>query len=426
MGRDRRSGSATGGKMPDGAGRRIMLVAPQSFFTVAGTPINVLHMCRALTRLGYEVHVVTLPLGDDVAMPGLHCHRAARVPFVRRIPIGFSVSKALSDVLLAVEVLRLLRRHRFLAVHGIEEAAFFGVPLARLFGVCAVADLDSDICEQLRCHRSVLARGLAGLASTLRRIVLHQSTCAVTVAPRLTDIVGQVSPGTRVFEIRDTPVGSTTAAPDPRTVEDLRREFGVDAACSVVYTGNFDTRQGIDLLVRAMPAVRARIAEATLLLVGGELREIREVRALARALGVSHAVRLAGKRAPELMPAFMRLAAVLVSPRCEPLVTPLKIYSYMASGRPIVATDLPTHTQVLDADSAVLVPATPEGIAAGIVQTLQDPAAASRRAERARWLVDQNHTFEHFQRRLSEVYEYVQRCREGGPVEPTSTLSPRM
>ena len=391
----------------DGDGRRIMMVAPQPFFTVAGTPLNVLQMCRASTQLGYSVHVVTLSMGEDVVMPGLHCHRAARVPFVNRIPIGFSVSKAFCNILLAIKVVHLLRCHQFLAIHAIEEAAFFAVPLARLFGVSAIADLDSDVCEQLDRHRSILARRLVGLASVLRRNALRECTCAVTVAPSLTDLVAQISPGTRVFEIRDIPVGSATSTPDARTVERLRRAFGLDVSCSVVYTGNFDKRQGIDTLVRAMPGVLTRFAGTTLLLVGGEPQEMSEMRALARSLGVSHAVRLAGKQNPALMPAFMRLAAVLVSPRREPLVTPLKIYSYMAAGRPIVATDLPTHTQVLDSDSATLVTASPEGIASGIIRTLQDPAAASRRAERALWLIQRNHTFEHFKRRLSEVYEYV-------------------
>ena len=404
-----------------GSDNEVLLVAPQSFFTAAGTPINVLQMCRALTDLGYRIHLATFPMGNDIVMPGLHYHRAPRVPFVKQVPIGFSLAKALCDVVLAVKLLQLLRRHRFLAVHLVEEAAFFGVPLARLFGVRAITDLDSDIYEQLRTHRSFLARRLAGAAAVLRRIALRQSICAVTVAPSLTDLVAQVSPATTVFEIRDIPLGSAVGAPDPEAVQHLKQQYRLRTSRPVVYTGNFDARQGIDMLVRAMPLVRAKVSDATVLLVGGECHEIRRLRALTDSLGVSHAVRFAGKHAPELMPAFMALAAVLVSPRTEPLVTPLKIYSYMASGRPIVATDLPTHTHVLNGDSAMLVPATAEGIATGIIRTLNDPIAASQRAERAQQLIRQHHDFKHFRDRLSEVYEYVQRhpgtgSRQGGPT----------
>ena len=133
-----------------------------------------------------------------------------------------------------------------------------------------------------------------------------------------------------------------------------------------------------------MPSVRARFADAVLLLVGGEPELAERLRARATRLGVEGAVRFAGKRPIELMPEFMGLAAVLVSPRAEPLVTPLKIYAYMASGRPIVATDLPTHTDVLDESSAILVPSTAEGLAQGIAQVLADPERASRLGHEAR------------------------------------------
>ena len=46
---------------------------------------------------------------------------------------------------------------------------------------------------------------------------------------------------------------------------------------------------------------------------------------------------------------------ILVSPRIRGTNTPLKIYSYLRSGKPIVATDLLTHTQVLSPDVARLV-----------------------------------------------------------------------
>ena len=377
MERDPRSGKSSPWA-PGGTGRRLMLVAPQPFFAVSGTPLNILQMCRALTALGYEVHLATFPMGEDVALPGLHYHRVAHIPFLTRIPIGFSFGKAVYDALLAFTVLRLLWRHDFLAVHAVEEGAFFAAPLARLLGVPAIVDLDSDICQQLRSHRSAVARQLAPAAAALRRFALRQSTCAITVAASLTEMVAQVSPATRVFEIGDIPVDFATSRPDQGAIAAVKSEFHVEAVRLILYTGNFDERQGLDMLVGAMPLVRRKVANAALVLVGGEPHQIGRLRALAASLGVSHAVMFAGKRPPELMPVFMKVAVVLVSPRREPLVTPLKIYTYMASGRPIVATDLPTHTRVLGKDSAFLVPATAEGIASGIIRALGDPAAAFR------------------------------------------------
>ena len=57
--------------------------------------------------------------------------------------------------------------------------------------------------------------------------------------------------------------------------------------------------------------------------------------------------------------------------------TPLKIYQYLRSGRPIVATRLRTHTQVLDDDVAFLAEATPKGLADAMIAAFADPARAA-------------------------------------------------
>jgi len=84
------------------------------------------------------------------------------------------------------------------------------------------------------------------------------------------------------------------------------------------------------------------------------------------------------KRPPQEMTTCMAAADVLVSPRSSGSNTPLKIYSYMHSGRPIVATRIESHTQVMDDLSALLVEPDPGAFAAGIDAVLRDPALAAR------------------------------------------------
>ena len=72
----------------------------------------------------------------------------------------------------------------------------------------------------------------------------------------------------------------------------------------------------------------------------------------------------------------MQAADLLVSPRIRGTNTPLKIYSYLRSGKPIVATNLLTHTQVLTPEIAVLVEPTPERFAAAILELIENPQRA--------------------------------------------------
>jgi hypothetical protein len=87
-----------------------------------------------------------------------------------------------------------------------------------------------------------------------------------------------------------------------------------------------------------------------------------------------------------LVPACMMAADVLVSPRERGRNTPLKIFSYLRSGRPIVATDIVSHTQVLTTHSAALVPPSAAGLAQGISSLLDDGPIRTRAAEGARRL----------------------------------------
>jgi glycosyltransferase involved in cell wall biosynthesis len=293
-------------------------------------------------------------------------------------------------------------------VHAIEDAAFFAAPIARWFRAPVVVDLDSDICGQLLGNGSPIVRALAVLARPLRRLALRRSSCAITVAGELTRLVRAESPDTPVFEIKDVPGDELMRRADPDAVERLRRELGLTAERLVVYTGNFDRRQGVEILIDAMPLVLARFPDSVLLLVGGEPHQIEALSGRAARSGVGGAVRLIGKRPVDQMPEFMAMAGVLVSPRLEPYVTPLKIYAYMASGRPIVATDLPTHTDVLDLNSAILAPPSAEGLAEGIVRAFNEPARSARLGLRARQLVERDHSYEAFQIQLADVYAFLE------------------
>jgi len=386
---------------------RVLLVAPQPFFRATGTPINVLLMCRALTEGGLEVHLATLPYGSDVALPGLVVHRVPRLPGIGAVPVGFSGPKLLYDLLLAAAVLRLLARQRFVAVHAIEEAAFYAIPLARRFGVAGIADIDSDLPQQLRDHASRLGRWLARPAAWLQRRTLRRAAGALSVARHMTEVARATNPRLPVFEIKDVPLEEALRPPDPERMAVYRARLGLEGKRLVVYTGNYDRRQGLEELIQAMAAVVRRHPDAALLVVGGEPAQVRALQGQVDAAGLAAAVRLIGQQPPETMADYMGLAELLVSPRLEPYATPLKIFSYMASGRPIVATDLPTHSQVLDGTTALLVAPTGQGLAAGICATFDDPVAAARRAGRARQLVHTRHNYATFKCELLAAYAAI-------------------
>jgi glycosyltransferase involved in cell wall biosynthesis len=143
--------------------------------------------------------------------------------------------------------------------------------------------------------------------------------------------------------------------------------------------------------------------------VGGEPAEIERLRERAQRLGSLERCCFAGKRSPTELPAFLALANVLASPRVKGENTPFKVYTYLASGKPIVATRIATHTQLLDDATAFLVEPTPTAFAAGLRQALEQPQEAAARAERGYALVDRDYSVARYREKIATAYAAVER-----------------
>ena len=365
--------------------------------------MNVLQMCRALTRGGYDVDLATYPIGEPVELPGLTVYRTPRIPGIRWVPIGFSWRKVVLDFFLMLRVAGLLAQRRYALVHAIEESIFFVLP-ATLFGIPVVYDLDSEIGAQLAYAGVVRSPWILAAVRSLERLALRRSRAAITVCRALSDAARALCPGVRVFQIEDAPLAEASQDPDAKHVEALRCELELVGRPTVVYTGNLERYQGIELLLETTRELLKQLPGVAVVVVGGDPRSVAALRERTRQLGIDAAVIAVGARPPAQMAEWMALGDVLVSPRSEGENTPLKLYTYMRSGRPIVATRLLTHTQVLDARSAILCEPTPTSLAAGLVRGLHGGEEVRALAARARMLADTEYSPAAFQRKLLAAY----------------------
>ncbi len=371
---------------------RLLWIAPQAFYSSRGTPMNVRRLAEAIAGAGHSIDLVTYGFGADVALPpGVRVVRAGRLPFVRSVPIGPSILKVALDARVLACAARLLRAGgaRYDAIQGFEDGAWLARSLSRLFGVPFVYDMDSDIEVQL--GESRWFRWLLPVARRIDRAAVREALAVLTVCSTLTERVRQLAPGKPIFQIEDAP--NVTEFADHRTArEEIGRRWRLSGGPLIVYTGNLEPYQGVDMIVRAAPIVCRERPDATFLIVGGGNGQVTRLRELAGAVGAAERVILLGERPEEEMASFLAAADVLVSPRSLGTNTPLKLYAYLMSGRPVVATDRPVHTQVLSAAEAVLAPPNPEGLAAAILGVLRDPERAEQVARSAVRLVAERYS----------------------------------
>lgn len=370
------------------------MIAPEPFFEPRGTPFSEFHRIRALTALGHEVDLVTYPFGSDVMMPGLRVFRSLRPPLVRGVKVGPSLAKIPLDVLLTLTVLRRALSGRYDAIHSHEEGGLIGAALAALLRVPHLYDMHSSLPQQLTNFAFSGSRAMRRVFVAIERFMIRRSRVVIVICPSLEDTVREIEPHARTVLIENAP-GS---AEEPATGADaaaVRRALGIDDTTPIVlYTGTFEAYQGLELLFEAMAIVARTCPSARLVLAGGKPEQIARAKARARDRGIDALTVFAGERPASEIPAYLLASTVLVSPRSRGTNTPLKIYQYLRSGKPIVATRLLTHTQVLADDTAILTGATAEEFAAGIVSAIDDPARAAEIGRRASALAATKYSYE--------------------------------
>jgi glycosyltransferase involved in cell wall biosynthesis len=370
----------------------ILMIAPEPFFEPRGTPFSEYHRIRALLELGHTVDLVTYPLGRDVSMPGLRIFRCVRPPFITRVKIGPSYAKVPLDLALAVTALRRALRDRYDVVHSHEEGSAIGIMLAAMLGVPHLYDMHSSLPQQLSNFAFSRSRLLRGFFQVLERSVIRRSRVVVVICPHLQDIVRTIDPAARTVLIENAPGAGD--GPIQGSGSSVRDQLRLDTSTPIVlYTGTFEPYQGLDLFLAAARQVRSQMPDARFVLVGGHPDQIAKVQQQARGLTIADRTIFVGERPAEEIPAFLDAADVLVSPRSTGTNTPLKIYQYLRAGRPIVATRLLAHTQVLTDEVAILTDPTPAAFADGIVRALRDLRLAGQLGKKALALAESRYSY---------------------------------
>ncbi|MCX7806253.1 MAG: glycosyltransferase, partial [Planctomycetota bacterium] len=350
-----------------------------------GTPRCGAGRIHGLLALGHDVVLATYPFGEDIRAPGLRIVRAPHAPLVRRVPVGPSVSKLLQDIPLFRTAARLLREERFDLLHTHEEAAYFGVFLARRAGIPHLYDMHSSLPEGFGNYGWHLGP-LLPVVRAAERWVLRNVDGAIAVCPVLAGHARSIAPGLRVTVVENAPFDMLSGRDDLPEEGDAPGK----AEAPPLYCGGLDRNQGADLLIRAA-AIGQDLPPVEV--YGGRPDQVEAARRMAESLGIADRIRLRGQAPFDVVWGAMRRSSALLSPRASGTNVPSKVYYYLRAGRPIVATDIPAHRQVLDGSCALLVRPDPEEFAAGLARVLNDQALASAMASAARRRYEERHTF---------------------------------
>ena len=379
---------------------RILLLAPHPFFQLRGTPIAERALLQVLTAEGHEVDVLTFPEGEDPDLPNCRIHRVAAPAWARGVRPGFSLKKLICDASMLGRVLRMARRGRYDVVHAVEEAAFMALLVKRIFGVPYIYDMDSGLSRSML-DRFPALQAVRFLLDACERWAVRAS-CGTLAGCRALEAQARAwHPDGLIAPLEDVSLADGTAEAPDLIPKAWRRDP------IVLYVGNLAPYQGVDLLLAGFARVLPEVPRARLVIMTGSHDRVPHYRSLAEELEIAGSVGFAGPRPVEALGACLRQATLQVSPRVHGDNTPMKIFSCLGSGRPLLATRLLSHTQVLDDSVALLVEPEPAALGEGLARLLKDPDLRERLAANALQLAQREFTPEAFRRKLLAFYDAV-------------------
>ncbi|MBK8970397.1 MAG: glycosyltransferase family 4 protein [Hahellaceae bacterium] len=385
----------------------VLLLAPHPFYQDRGTPIAVDLLIKVLTEAGHTVDCLCFSEGTDRNYPNFRLFRAHGIPEVEGIRPGFSVKKLYMDLFFFFKFIGLFIRNRYDVVHAVEESAFMAMVVCKLFRRKFIYDMDSSMVTQLL-DKSEKLRSMEGSLRWLESLPMRTAEAVVPVCDALADEVKKYRKD-GIFILKDVSlVDNTPPSVDPANA--LREQYGIKGPV-LMYIGNLESYQGIDLMLESFALAVREVPESCLIVIGGEDEHIAGYQKKAKALGLEQKALFLGKRPVSQINDFMSQADLLVSPRVHGVNTPMKVYSYLDSGIAVLATRLPTHTQVMTDEFGFLAADTAEAFSTAMIEALKSPKLRAEKAKAAKAMIAREHSIEAFSRQLKVVYDYVGRGR---------------
>jgi len=383
--------------------KKVLFISPQPFFQWRGSPIRVNFNIIALTELGYKVDLLTLPVGEDKKFTNGRVIRVANPLSIKNVPIGPSLSKIFFDILILYKGFKLCRKNDYAVIHGVEEAGLIGVILARMFKTKSIFEKHSD---PFSYKKGLLKNSLLMVYAKVEKLTVKLCDGVIGTGRGLVDQVNKMGYKTPAFHIFDIP--SSLTEPSPEKVEQIRKKLiQKEGEILVTFVGSFATYQGVDLMFNAIPMVVNKNHRLRFIIIGGTDDEISEKQNILKQHQANNAVTFVGKVAPDTLPEYLYGSDILLSPRISGINTPLKILDYMKAGKPVMATDVPSHRLLLNESTAVFAKPEPHDLADTLIQLAMDNDKQRELGEACRHLFETKYNFNNYRRKLSTCYKHV-------------------
>ena len=382
---------------------RILFLAPHPFFQDRGTPIAVSLLLKVLSERGDSIDLLTYHEGENIAYKNVRTHRIHRLPLIKNIGPGFSLKKMVCDVFLFISAMSLLRKNQYDMVHAVEESAFMALIFKMVYKTPYVYDMDSIMSDQVL-QRLPFLKAFSGLMQFIEGLAVRHAAAVVAVCDALADFARRFDPQKNIVILRDI---SLLNDEKKATKKREKISLGIDGLV-LMYVGNLEYYQGIDLLLESFRIAATKRENIHLVIIGGSKSDIEKYQAMVEKYDSVSRVHFLGIKSMTYLADYLAQADILASPRIVGNNTPMKIYSYLHSGKAVLATNIDSHTQVLDEDVAKLAAPQVNEFSEALLKLIDSPALRKRLGTQGKKLIEEKHSYTVFKDIVLTLYENLE------------------
>jgi glycosyltransferase involved in cell wall biosynthesis len=364
--------------------------------------------------------VVTYAEGLEEALAEFPVRRAARVPGLRALGSGPRPAKLLLDAALLLRLLEVLKRESIEVMHAHNyEAALIGLAARRLTDVPLIYHSHNALAEELPTYfRTRTARRLAGIVGAVAdREVPRRADHCIAICRELVGFLRERGVGPQAIEMI-APGGSPEEFPACSVAEAarIRARFGFGERPVLLYTGNLDGYQNLELLLASIGTVRETIGDALLVLATHATP--RDLPAHLRRLPPGVRLVTAGDFAT--VRDLIQVADLALCPRREWSGFPMKLLNYMAAAKAVVVSAGSAKAVRHGVNGVIVDGDGPEAFAAAVLDLLRDPGRRRQLGAAARRTVEDEYGWERVVDQVETTYRTVLQRRAAGTDAPAA------
>jgi len=370
-----------------------------------GDSTHVRELTASFSKVGNVVSLVGYAPEDSLdQIPGLFTGENVNV----------LIPKERGDLAILRLCRKLVKEFRPDAIYERRFSPKMSVTLGKMSGISSVVEINGMVEEE----KKLLGReekgvpGLSRIKGRVRKYFLKSASGIVAVSSGIGKALVDeynMSPS-KIHVIHN---GANTDLFRPMKREDCIARLGLDLDLRYIcFSGNLAPWQGVEHLISALPSLSGEFEDLHLLVVGDGVQRDGLERSVEN-LGLQETVSFRGLVPYEEVPYYLGSAEICVAPFSGMLrnvkykISPIKLYEYMACGRPFVTTSVcDMNEEITDNDVGVVIaPDDPGELRNALADLLKDEERARAMGESGRILAEREHSWNSVASRVVKILE---------------------